>query len=96
MRAYQAWMQKHCCHAGAFADAWCPHLSIGSQVHLFVDESTAPAPALAESIAKVATECQAVLVAMARSIKSPMTRLLSGSVTEDVQHRLHCPLVLVP
>ena len=66
------------------------------QVHLFVEESGAPTHALADSIVQVAQECSATFVVMARSVRSPWTRLLAGSVTQDVQKQLHCPVVLVP
>ena len=69
---------------------------VANSVHLFVEEAGAPSDALADAIVRVTEDCRATAVVMHKSIKSPVERVLSGSVTAAVTKRLSCPVVLVP
>ena len=67
-----------------------------NQVHMFVEEDGAPSDALADAIVRVALDCKATAVVMHKSIKSPVQRVMSGSVTSAVTKRLQIPIILVP
>lgn len=70
--------------------------NLANMVHLFVEESEAPSEALADAIVSVTEGCAATAVVMHKSIKNPLQRVFSGSVTASVTKRLTCPVVLVP